>query len=99
MNLDPPVMVIDGLVSDEVCEQLMREAEASGGLQASRVGDAGGGAAAAPESSNVRTSTTLAMTRDTLSAAPGLKPLLNTVLNAAEQLLELPVSVVCKLVC
>jgi hypothetical protein len=77
--------VIDNFLPDGECDALIAAASASGRMAASRVG---GDDARAGQS--VRTSRTLALSRDVLEAAPALQALLRGLLDRAAALVHGP---------
>ncbi|KAF8070861.1 ALB3.1 [Scenedesmus sp. PABB004] len=83
LNIDPPVITVDGFLPPDACDALVAAAAASGRMAASAVGGAGGPA-------DVRTSSTLALTRDVVAAVPELGPLLDAVLARAGALVGGP---------
>jgi prolyl 4-hydroxylase len=101
LNVDPPVLCVDGFLPPEACDALREAAEASGRMEQSRVGGAdtpsggrigsgggdGPGIVAPPGApAAIRTSTTLAIARDALAASPSLDAALTAVLERAEAL-------------
>jgi collagen type III alpha len=90
LNVDPPVVVVDGFLPHAACDALREAAEASGRMEQSRVGGvdtaSSGGTTTALPPEGVRTSTTLAIGRDALAASPRLDEALTAVLERAEVL-------------
>lgn len=70
----------DNFLPAEVCDALLTAAKESGHMKASEVGGIG------DLSDNIRTSSTLAITKDILAACPALKAPLQQLLDAALQL-------------
>lgn len=80
-NIDPPVLTVDNFLPAGVCDALREAAEASGRMKQSKVGGTG------DLKDNIRTSSTLAITKDVLADCPAIKPPLQQLLDAAVQLL------------
>eukprot|EP00747_Dinoflagellata_sp_TGD_P170560 gnl/TRDRNA2_/TRDRNA2_202434_c0_seq1.p1 gnl/TRDRNA2_/TRDRNA2_202434_c0~~gnl/TRDRNA2_/TRDRNA2_202434_c0_seq1.p1 ORF type:complete len:373 (-),score=80.09 gnl/TRDRNA2_/TRDRNA2_202434_c0_seq1:118-1236(-) len=80
LNIDPPVLKVEGFLTAADCDKFVAAAKASN-MQKSRVG--GGGA------NSLRTSSTLALTQDVLGRSPELRAQLDGLLAQAEKLLRL----------
>ncbi|KAF6261608.1 hypothetical protein COO60DRAFT_1500337 [Scenedesmus sp. NREL 46B-D3] len=80
-NIDPPVLTIEQFLPDEVCDALREAAKASGKMKTSGVGGTG------DLKDDIRTSSTLAITKEVLADCPQIRPLLQQLLDRAVQLL------------
>lgn len=70
----------DNFLPEEVCDALLKAAKDSGQMKTSQVGGIG------DLKADIRTSSTLAITKDVLAACPALKQPLQQLLDAALQL-------------
>lgn len=82
LNIDPPVLTVDGLLPPDACDDLIAAARASGRMAQSRVGSG-----AQLSDASIRTSSTLAITKDALAGCEALRGPLRQVLAAAAGLL------------
>ncbi|WIA11416.1 hypothetical protein OEZ85_011533 [Tetradesmus obliquus] len=80
-NIDPPVLTVEQFLPGEVCDALRQAAQASGKMKVSGVGGTG------DLKEDIRTSSTLAITKEVLADCPEIKPLLQQLLDRAVQLL------------
>lgn len=84
LNIDPPVLTIEGFLGGDVCDALVHAARDSGRMAASRVGGAASGSGAVPD--EVRTSSSLAITKALLADVPALRAPLQQLLQLAQAL-------------
>jgi len=82
LNIDPPILTIDNLLPMEVCDALVEGAKAHSALQASKIGGLG------DLSGDIRTSRTLAITREVYKNSKVLAAALDALLDAAGGLLR-----------
>jgi hypothetical protein len=83
MNIDPPVLTIDDFLPAATCDALVAAAGATGGMAQSKVGGAG------DVPTDMRTSSTLAITQSALKQHPALQQPLEQLLSAAARLVVL----------
>ncbi|GLC36825.1 hypothetical protein PLESTB_000779000 [Pleodorina starrii] len=75
LHLDPPVVTVEGFLTGEQCDRMVQAAEASGRMQASRIGASNVTSLYGNASSNRRTSTSMMVT-------PGVAgPVMDTVVS------------------
>jgi hypothetical protein len=77
VNVDPPVCTIDDFLAAETCDALRQAAAASGHMNQSGVGGKG------ELSADIRTSSTLAITKDVLAECPAIQKPLQQLLDTA----------------
>eukprot|EP00878_Enallax_costatus_P010592 GHUV01011063.1.p1 GENE.GHUV01011063.1~~GHUV01011063.1.p1 ORF type:complete len:341 (+),score=88.25 GHUV01011063.1:250-1272(+) len=80
-NIDPPVLTVDNFLAPETCDALIHAAKASGRMKQSGIGGTG------DLKDDIRTSSTLAITREVLQECPNIKQPLQQLLDTAVQLL------------
>lgn len=80
-NIDPPVLTVDNFLSPQICDALIQAAKASGKMKQSGIGGTG------DLKEDIRTSSTLAITKDVLQDCPDIKQPLQQLLDAAVGLL------------
>lgn len=80
-NIDPPVLTVNNFLPPNVCDSLIQAAEASGKMKQSGIGGTG------DLKDDIRTSSTLAITKEVLQDCPDIKQPLQQLLDAAVQLL------------
>ncbi|KAG2489961.1 hypothetical protein HYH03_011591 [Edaphochlamys debaryana] len=86
LNIDPPVIAVEELLSEAECDAIMDAAQASGLMKQSGLGIGG----YAVQDENVRTSSTLAATSEVLGKHPQLNAALGVMLARARALLRGP---------
>ncbi|KXZ55466.1 hypothetical protein GPECTOR_2g1015 [Gonium pectorale] len=87
LNIDPPVITVDGFLTAAECDEIVAAATASGLMRQSGVGVGG---YAVKDADNVRTSSTLAATTEVLAQQPQLSAALGVMLSRARGLLAGP---------
>ncbi|GLI68159.1 hypothetical protein VaNZ11_012497 [Volvox africanus] len=87
LNIDPPVITVEGFMDPQECDDVIRTATESGLMRQSGLGVGG---YQVKDLENVRTSSTLAATTEVLSQHPQLSSALNVMLSRARGLLRGP---------
>ncbi|GIL52405.1 hypothetical protein Vafri_8289 [Volvox africanus] len=87
LNIDPPVITVDGFMDPHECDDIIRTATESGLMRQSGLGVGG---YQVKDLENVRTSSTLAATTEVLSQHQQLSSALNVMLSRARGLLRGP---------
>ncbi|KAG2452417.1 hypothetical protein HYH02_002660 [Chlamydomonas schloesseri] len=85
LNIDPPLLTVEGFMSAEECDAVVAAATASGLMKQSGVGVGG---YQVKDADNVRTSSTLAATTEVLAQHADLSSALNVMLERARGLLQ-----------
>jgi prolyl 4-hydroxylase len=81
-NIDPPVITVDNFLTAEQCDALVAAARGSNRMAKSAVGGV-------TDDKDIRTSSTLAITRDVLQACPEVDAALQVLLTNASTLMQL----------
>ncbi|GLC40821.1 hypothetical protein PLESTB_000019100 [Pleodorina starrii] len=87
LNIDPPVLTVEGFLTPLECDDIVRTATDSGLMRQSGVGVGG---YQLKDSGDVRTSSTLAATTEVLAQQPALSAALHVMLSRARCLLRGP---------
>eukprot|EP00854_Cymbomonas_tetramitiformis_P006172 gene6172-7401_t len=82
VNVDPPIFTVDNLLSEDLCDEIIKDASRSGNLRQSGIGGGEDGV-------DIRTSSSLAFTTELLQRQPSLKQHLAKLLYQARKLIEI----------